>query len=308
MGLKCELCGGTEFIKDEGNFVCQGCNTKYSLEEAKKMMGDTPNVGATATDKKLDNLYQLARQAREENNSENAGKYYDMIVIERPDDWEAKFYSVYYQSMQCKIAEIYSAASRVNNCEENVLKLIKENVKDPEEQKKAISDVQSDLAVIALMLFTAAKNHFYGIGASIRANYTQEYLNNGCAARNILYNFGDRVISMFGDEYQKEAVSSWIAAVEMHKSMMVYFADKEVNKNHIMSYVSKIQKYDSSYQTPTINTGGCYVATAVYGSYDCPEVWTLRRFRDDTLAKTWYGRMFIRVYYAVSPTLVKWFG
>lgn len=54
--------------------------------------------------------------------------------------------------------------------------------------------------------------------------------------------------------------------------------------------------------------GGCYVATAVYGSYDCPEVWTLRRFRDDTLDRTWYGRAFIRTYYAISPTLVRWFG
>lgn len=53
---------------------------------------------------------------------------------------------------------------------------------------------------------------------------------------------------------------------------------------------------------------GCYVATVVYGSYDCPEVWTLRRFRDDTLDRTWYGRAFIRAYYAVSPTLVRWFG
>lgn len=35
---------------------------------------------------------------------------------------------------------------------------------------------------------------------------------------------------------------------------------------------------------------------------------TLRRFRDNTLASTWYGRAFIRAYYAVSPTLVKWFG
>lgn len=55
-------------------------------------------------------------------------------------------------------------------------------------------------------------------------------------------------------------------------------------------------------------SGGCYVATAVYGSYDCPEVWTLRRYRDETLAKTWYGRAFIHTYYAISPTLVKWFG
>lgn len=53
---------------------------------------------------------------------------------------------------------------------------------------------------------------------------------------------------------------------------------------------------------------GCYVATCVYGSYDCPEVWTLRRFRDYTLASTVLGRAFIRMYYTVSPILVKWFG
>lgn len=53
---------------------------------------------------------------------------------------------------------------------------------------------------------------------------------------------------------------------------------------------------------------GCYIATAVYGSYACPEVWILRRFRDYTLAETWYGRAFIRTYYAIAPTLVKWFG
>ena len=53
---------------------------------------------------------------------------------------------------------------------------------------------------------------------------------------------------------------------------------------------------------------GCYIATAVYGSYDCPQVWVLRRFRDQALASTMLGRAFIKVYYAVSPTMVKWFG
>lgn len=55
-------------------------------------------------------------------------------------------------------------------------------------------------------------------------------------------------------------------------------------------------------------SSGCYIATCVYGSYDCPEVWTLRRFRDYTLDVTWYGRVFIKCYYTVSPSLVKWFG
>ena len=36
--LVCEMCGSHDLVKTEGLFVCQNCNTKYSLEEAKKMM------------------------------------------------------------------------------------------------------------------------------------------------------------------------------------------------------------------------------------------------------------------------------
>ena len=64
----------------------------------------------------------------------------------------------------------------------------------------------------------------------------------------------------------------------------------------------------SSNNSSSNSSGGCYVATAVYGSYDCAAVWTLRRFRDQTLAGTWYGRSFIKIYYAISPSLVKWLG
>jgi tetratricopeptide (TPR) repeat protein len=54
--------------------------------------------------------------------------------------------------------------------------------------------------------------------------------------------------------------------------------------------------------------GGCYVATAVYGSYDCPEVWVLRRWRDNRLASSSSGRRFIRLYYRFSPTVVRVVG
>ena len=78
-----------------------------------------------------------------------------------------------------------------------------------------------------------------------------------------------------------------------------------------MEWHGKIKEIDPSYeipQRPVPQSNGCYVATSVYGSYDCPEVWTLRRYRDYDLAETWYGRAFIHTYYAISPTLVKWFG
>ena len=76
---------------------------------------------------------------------------------------------------------------------------------------------------------------------------------------------------------------------------------QEVHKNekYLQELINKLEG---------ISSGGCYIATAVYGSYDCPEVWTLRRFRDYTLGATWYGRTFVKLYYLVSPTIVKYFG
>lgn len=51
---------------------------------------------------------------------------------------------------------------------------------------------------------------------------------------------------------------------------------------------------------------GCYIATAVYYSYDAPEVIVLRRFRDCYLRKYFLGRSFIKLYYFTSPTVAGW--
>ncbi len=67
----------------------------------------------------------------------------------------------------------------------------------------------------------------------------------------------------------------------------------------------KIGNWEKGNSIRTTQSGACYVATAVYGSYDCPEVWVLRRFRDCNLAKSPAGRAFIRFYYATSPALVQ---
>ena len=56
---------------------------------------------------------------------------------------------------------------------------------------------------------------------------------------------------------------------------------------------------------PAVKVSKCYIATAVYGSYDAPEVRVLRRFRDEVLSKSVPGRAFIRSYYAVSPPVAR---
>lgn len=81
------------------------------------------------------------------------------------------------------------------------------------------------------------------------------------------------------------------------------------SSNPLFDQLSNIRKTATrNPQRFSTRKAGCYVATCVYGTYDCPQVWMLRRYRDNILAKSWYGRAFIRIYYRVSPGLVKWFG
>lgn len=104
-----------------------------------------------------------------------------------------------------------------------------------------------------------------------------------------------------------ETIENWVQRKDGKRYHWVYgvgevIAPPEITRNNAEAI--KTMTGESNWS----RRRGCYIATAVYGSYDCPEVWILRRFRDNTLAETWYGRVFVRVYYAVSPTLVKWFG
>ena len=41
--FSCEICQGTEIIKQEGAFVCQKCGCKYSLHEVKKILENKDN-------------------------------------------------------------------------------------------------------------------------------------------------------------------------------------------------------------------------------------------------------------------------
>lgn len=79
------MCGSNDIVKQDGLYVCQSCGTKYSAEEARKMMsGGTVEVeGTVRIDRasELDNLYKIARRAKDTNNSENALKYYDQILL-----------------------------------------------------------------------------------------------------------------------------------------------------------------------------------------------------------------------------------
>ncbi|MFZ5628548.1 MAG: S8 family serine peptidase [Spirochaetota bacterium] len=53
----------------------------------------------------------------------------------------------------------------------------------------------------------------------------------------------------------------------------------------------------------SIGGGGCFIATAAYGTDQAADVQTLRQFRDQYLTKSELGRAFIEAYYRYSPKI-----
>lgn len=278
--LTCEMCGGTDLMKQDGVFVCQSCGCKYSVEEAKRMMIEgTVDVHGTV---KVDNsafvqkYLENARRAKQKEDWEETEKYYNMVEQNAPKNIEAVFYSAYAKSRRTLQANDINMRKAAFNVFENSISVI-DDYFDKEKSKEQVALVKQMSKDLMLMF---------------NSSVTKAVTGNG----------------QYGDTY--EAASLPITK-PLYKDVCEKFID---SLEHIIrDYPETKTELEPclnahKVKAPTLESSGCYVATAVYGSYDCPQVWTLRRFRDYTLAETWYGRAFIRTYYAISPIIVKWFG
>ena len=77
----------------------------------------------------------------------------------------------------------------------------------------------------------------------------------------------------------------------------------DIPKN-IANELGITSKEDNQKKSQKKNTG-CYIATAIYGSYEAPEVRVLRKFRDEVLQQSFLGRLFITTYYQLSPPVAE---
>jgi len=205
-------------------------------------------------------------------------------------NWEAAFFQVYFQACQCKIAEIGSAAVSLGNCIRSTCRLIAEHEAPANIDKALNTVVDYTFDIATTMYFTAIEEYTKHVSIN-----TASVMNERCAAViQMTKTLEDTVQTVFPG---KSAILNKIKKLRLEKDLCA--------KDEVSTIKADLSSSDPSYTPPQ---SGCYVATAVYGSYDCPEVWTLRRFRDETLAETWYGRAFIHFYYAISPSLVKWLG
>lgn len=266
--LKCEMCGSTDLLKQNGVFVCQNCGVKYSVEEAKKMIveGTVDIQGVVKIDdsNELEKLYLAAHNAKEISDYATALRHYENISSKDPDSWEALFYLVILKTNSIKNGEISSAALSVSNCLNSVFRLIKTNVTEDDERKKCVKEVIDQCMETSSGLSLASQSFYKsltkGNGLIALTGIIGAVSSLGATANALLenqtrYSFiadimrvcGDEIERNFGlkdNDYKGYAVSSWKHMLEFDS------AYKNMHGAHIFEviklekYVNKIKEYE----------------------------------------------------------------
>lgn len=87
--LTCEMCGSTDVVKQDGFFVCQTCGTKYSVEEARKMMIEVDGVVQVDSSHLVGNYLSMAQNAYDAGNKQEAESYCNKIIEVEPKNYQA---------------------------------------------------------------------------------------------------------------------------------------------------------------------------------------------------------------------------
>lgn len=327
--IKCELCGSNEFKKINGEYECQYCHTKYTVEEAKKMMIEGVVDVKVDTSDKQRNYEKLAERAFADQLYDQAYDYYNKLLEIDSDNWKYVYKKGLCAAWQSTLAN-FRVDEAIKACK-NAFNIIDINNVEIENKEEVCYQMADEINKVAVAFCKLAQQHyseFWELDTAAPSYWEQLQQCISCE---------EYCISLI-KEYAKVEPRDKELYITILKNLVIYYVEICARrkyksgygeygaiyswiwyKNELRApmlanydkYTAELRSLDPRYTVPAIERegkGGCYVATCVYGSYDCPEVWTLRRYRDYKLYKTWNGRLFIKLYYAISPTIVKWFG
>lgn len=161
--------------------------------------------------------------------------------------------------------DISSAGASVANCIGNTFALIRDQV-DSSKHDDIVASLVNDCTSIASMLAVASQNHY--ISNSSVDGVLQERNNQFVSIAQILENCANSLKSTFPGMTNLQATAAKNYIQYLVNWAKVYHPTYRDGKIQAMTQI--VRKKDPSYTPPEIKKSGCYVATCVYGSYDCP--------------------------------------
>lgn len=313
----CTQCGAQIKVDDTNDAgICKYCGTAFVTE--KVIYNNTTNnitnnnfAGANISINKsdADNFIELAKISYEGLNFDDTYKYANKaleIDAKKSLAWAYKCISLFDELDNSEI-------DNIELCLNKALEYAEEN------SKTNIEKIVYDGLI--LMLYGCIYSiHDYFMQLKIYSKNDENH-----QARNQCWETIDKIVQLrlkVPDEYMSicdereigmlcEMAQFDIEMCERDRSLLKYInmypTDDAISAkyNDAKSFVKGLdESYINDIDFERIKNG-CYIATCVYGSYDCPEVWVLRRFRDNTLDNFWLGRAFIKLYYAISPKVVR---
>ena len=306
VSAKCTQCGGNvevDNIKDTA--VCPYCNTKFVIEKAINNYSTyTTNInhytGTVIMNNSLaDDIYNRASTFLKLRNFDKAKHIFFELTEKHPEDYRG------WWGIVIIITNNFTDASIDEKCYlsyyENALAVADESAKN---EIESIMFNYNEKRVIQKDLDAKGQSN-----AQICNRYQLEDVEKALGV-----NIPHRIIDVGTFGIRGDYIFSRFTYILGNKitGIWEYESDEDyTKKNHVEKSFECAQYVDGNIEellSDCKKKGECYIATCVYGSYDCPQVWTLRRYRDYVLDKLWYGRVFVKCYYTISPILVKLFG
>ena len=206
-----------------------------------------------------DNKYlKLARVAREENNSEDAKRFYDMVRVEDPENGEAKFFFQYFALYEGANKDIASRFAKLVNALESSVKLVAASADSDEEKIAAVTAIAHAFVPMTWSLNRYMNKLTVGSGSDKqRVLSNTDIMSAGTNGMKGLYHLGDVIEKTFGDNAATMAlaVESWKEAISLHQKWYAYKIDGKKAEEIVPVYAEKIKKIDPAYEVP--KKAGC---------------------------------------------------
>lgn len=198
---------------------------------------------------------KLARIAREEENTEDAKKYYDMVRIDDPENGEAKFFYAYYALYEGKNIEIPKRFSNLCTVLKSSIKMVKDSDCSKEEKNDILNAIFDNFIPTAwsLNVYMNGKNSETKVGDHYLKVFDNAQIVSVCKeGMKTLKELGDYTASLFesSPEGMTLAVKAWKEYVALAQKWYAY-----APKGDAEAYASKIQEIEPSYELP--KKAGC---------------------------------------------------
>lgn len=209
---------------------------------------------------------KLARQAREEDNSEDAKMFYLKVREEEPENGEAKYFYAYYSLHEGTNKELPKRFENLCTVVLSAVKLIKDSYLSQKEQLEAIEEIVNSFVpeIWAENRYMNNKNRETRVGDSYVTIFDMSIVTACCRiGMKALKDLGDHIEKLYAkdsvdqvDSYNvsaeatRLAVAAWKEYVLLSQKWYAYAV-----KGDPETYTAKIKNFDPSYEMP--KKSGC---------------------------------------------------